>query len=200
MIGRQALVAIGQHEQDGQRADSTQHEAQHVEGGFVGPVHVLHDEHGHPTSAQLAGQGLEYGGPVTRAQSGAQRRPHRVGQVTQRSEHARSAEVVAAADEQPPIRRQLVRQLRHEDRLADAGLTGDEHRTAVADRTALATASDKAASSASRSRICAVTQGLSHRRASVRSQFGRTVNQPATHRYAATVPAGDLGRPCTRSR
>ena len=65
---------------------------------------------------------------------------------------------------------------------------------------ALATASDKAASSASRSRICAVTQGLSHRRASVRSQFGRTVNQPATHRYAATVPAGDLGRPCTRSR
>ena len=42
------LVAVGEHEHRGQVVDPAREEPQHVERGLVGPVHVLHDEHGAP--------------------------------------------------------------------------------------------------------------------------------------------------------
>ena len=50
------VVAIRHDDQYGERLDPSHEEAQHIEGGLVGPVHVLQHEDGRPTFGELLGQ------------------------------------------------------------------------------------------------------------------------------------------------
>ncbi len=120
-----------QHQQAVPVADAPGQVPQQVEGGVVGPVHVLHREHGHRRPVQLGdGRGEHPLGPTGPDRRG--QRPGGVdGRVAQRPERAAGAQVVAAPDEgaHAPVERRQERP--QQAGLADAGLALDQHHAAV---------------------------------------------------------------------
>ena len=122
------VVAVGQQQHRGEVGDAPDQVAQQVQGGLVGPVHVLHDQHGGvPGPVQLVQQRGEERVPV----AGVAQRPGQVGtdaagEVADRAQHARRRQVVAVAHEEPRVGWEVVAQLAHQARLADAGLAGDQ--------------------------------------------------------------------------
>ena len=99
--------------------------AQHVQGGVVGPVHVLHDQHGGPAAVRRARRA----GPRGRRRGRPRAAPSRAcrlcsARVAQRAEGARRDEVVARAEQHPHV---IVGpdERTHEAGLADPGLTRD---------------------------------------------------------------------------
>jgi hypothetical protein len=136
MLAGQLVVAVGQHQDGRQLGDPPGQEAQHVQGGLVGPVHVLHHQDGRvPGPVQLGPQRGQHRVPL----AALRQRPGQLGadvadQVAERPQGPRRAQVVAVADQQAPVRRQQPVQRPDQARLADAGLAGDEHQPALAGR------------------------------------------------------------------
>ena len=127
VLAAELVGPVGQEQQRGQVVDPPADVAQQVEGGAVGPVHVLDDQHGRPVRVgQLLEDGREHLAEVVRGEGGGERPadvPHR---VAQRAERAGRQQVVAGTGEHPPGP-QGAGERAHEARLADAGLAGDEH-------------------------------------------------------------------------
>jgi hypothetical protein len=123
------LVAVGQHQHARQPRDAPGEVAEHVQGGVVGPVDVLDDQYRRP-----AGQLLVHGGedrlppgPRLHGLGQGQRGVLRSGHVPERSQRPRRDQVVARAHQHPGLGRRLPREPPDQHRLADPGLTGDEH-------------------------------------------------------------------------
>ena len=136
MLAGQLVVAVGQHQHSRQLGDPAGQVAQHVQGGLVGPVHVLHHQDGRvPGPVQLGPQRGQHCVPLP----ALGQRPGQLGadladQVTERPQSPRGAQVVAVADQQAPVRRQQPPDRPDQARLADAGLAEDEHQPALAGR------------------------------------------------------------------
>ena len=136
MLSGQLVVAVGQHQHRRQAGDPACQVSQHVQGGLVGPVHVLHHQDGRvPGPVQLGPQRGQHCVPL----AALGQRPGQLGadladQVPERPQGPRGAEVVAVADQQAPLGRQQPAQRPDQARLADAGLAGDEHQPALAGR------------------------------------------------------------------
>ena len=122
------VVAVGQQQHRGQVGDPPDQVAQEVQGGLVGPVHVLHDQHGRvPGPVQLVQQRGEERVPVPGvAQRAGQVGTDAAGEVADRAQDARGRQVVALAHEEPRVGRESVAQLAHQAGLADPGLAGDQ--------------------------------------------------------------------------
>ena len=136
MPGRRLAVPEGEHEQHGQRADPPCEHGDHVERRLVGPVHVL--EHEHRRLRRQRELGEQQAVDLVRRRAGGQRllerRRQRAGEVVDRSERPRDREVVAGADQHPRVVVEIGEEARHERRLADPGLAGDDDDPAVAPR------------------------------------------------------------------
>ena len=136
VLAGQLVVAVGQHQQGRQAGDPAGQVAQHVQGGLVGPVHVLHHQDGRvPGPVQFGPQRGRHRVPL----AALPQRPGQLGadlpdQVAERPQGPRGAQVVAVADEQAPVRRQQPAQRPDQARLADARLPEDEHQPALAGR------------------------------------------------------------------
>ena len=120
MVAAQFVVAVGEHQQRRQLARAAGEEAQHVERGVVGPVHVLDDS----TVAgprQLARCTASARRPVS---PGPAPRPagRRAAGVVQRAERARGEQVVAGAREHPHRPGDPAGERPHHAGLADARL------------------------------------------------------------------------------
>ena len=136
MLAGQLVVAVGQHQDGRQFGDPAGQVPQHVQGGLVGPVHVLHHQDGRvPGPVQLGPQRSRHRVPLaTLGQRPGQLGADAADQVTERPQGPRGAEVVAVADQQAPVRRQQPPDRPDQARLADAGLAEDEHQPALAGR------------------------------------------------------------------
>ena len=118
---------VGQEQQRGQVVDPAADVPQEVEGGAVGPVHVLDGQHGRPVrGGQLLEDGREHLPEVVRGEGVGERPAHVPDRVAQRAERTGRQQVVAGTGEHPPGP-QGAREPAHEARLADTGLAGDEH-------------------------------------------------------------------------
>jgi hypothetical protein len=127
MVVAQLVVAVGQQQHAGQGRDPPGQVADHVQGGVVGPVHVLDDHHRRP-AGQLLVDGPEHGVPTGhRLHRPGQGAPGAPGHVPERAQGARRDQVVAGPDEHPGVGRRLPRERPDQARLADPGLAGDEH-------------------------------------------------------------------------
>ena len=127
VVVAQLVVAVGQQQHAGQRRDAPGEVAEHVQGGVVGPVHVLDDHHRRP-AGQLLVDGAEHRVPPgARLHRPGQGSAGAAGHVPERPERPRRDQVVAGAHEHPGVCRRLPRERPDEARLADPGLTGDEH-------------------------------------------------------------------------
>ena len=124
-------VAVGQHQQQGQRRDPAGEEPHEVERRLVGPVQVLHHEH-----ARAGTQGVEHRREDLvlgrgAAQQCGHRRAQLVRDVAQRAERAGGAQRVAHAPQRLRVAGPLDEGAQ-QDGLADARLAGDEDDGAVA--------------------------------------------------------------------
>jgi hypothetical protein len=93
--GDERLVAQGHDEQRAERLDAARGVAEYVDGGVVGPVGVLDQQHRGPHAPELLHQRREdaVGGPLGQR---VRQRPVRAGRgVVQRAQRARGHEVVA---------------------------------------------------------------------------------------------------------
>ena len=116
MVVAQLVVPVGQ--QQHARPDAPGEVADHVQGGVVGPVHVL--DHHRGRAGQLLVHGAEHGVPPGP-------RLHRLGQgappapraMSRNGPRVRGDQVVAGADEHPGVGRRLPRERPDEARLAD---------------------------------------------------------------------------------
>jgi len=103
--GGQALVPVGGQEQDREVADPPAEEAQQVDGGLVGPVDILHDQHvqlaRRTDLPQQRGEQLFAGGvgPAQLQQLAAEL----AGDVEERAERPRGEQAVTG----PPVPRGL---------------------------------------------------------------------------------------------
>ena len=86
MLAGQLVVAVGQHQHSRQLGDPAGQVPQHVQGGLVGPVHVLHHQDGRvPGPVQLGPQRGQHRVPLAAlapAPGSARRRPGRPGPGT----------------------------------------------------------------------------------------------------------------------
>jgi hypothetical protein len=99
MTGAELVVTIGEDEKRGQLLDAAAEELREVERGVVGPVQVLHDDHGR---ACLVPEGVDDGGEERRArdlavEQRAQRTRQHLGDVAQRPQRPRREQRVARA-------------------------------------------------------------------------------------------------------
>jgi hypothetical protein len=136
VVAGQLVVAVGQHQHSRQLGDPAGQVAQHVQGGLVGPVHVLHHQDGRvPGPVQLGPQRSQHRVPLaTLGQHPGQPGADLADQVTERPKSPRRAQIVAVADQQTPLGRQQPPDRPDQARLADARLPGDEHQPTLAGR------------------------------------------------------------------
>ena len=135
MVAGQLVVAVGQDEHGRQLGDPAGQVPQHVQGGLVGPMDVLHDQDRRvPRPVQLPRQRGQHGVPVAGAQRPGQPGPDGAGQIAERPKGPGRAQVVTVADQQPPLGRQQPAQRLDQARLADPGLAQDQHQPAVPGR------------------------------------------------------------------
>jgi hypothetical protein len=127
VVRGQALVPERGDQQQRQAAQPPAEEAQQVQRRLVGPVHVLDDDPQPGTGGQLPQQGREQRVAMhAGGHRGAQLTAQAVGEVEQRPERARGEQAVARTP--GPLRvGQLGLELLEQRRLADAGLTRDQH-------------------------------------------------------------------------
>ena len=132
MIPGHLVVAEGQHDDGGQVGDAAPEQAQEVQRGVVGPVHVLDDQHRRPArTAQLGEHRLEHGVPVGARRDRRRQRPGRAPRrVLQRAERTRRDQVVAGAAQHPGARGQRRDRGADQAGLADPGLAGHQRHAA----------------------------------------------------------------------
>ena len=124
----EVVVAIGGDDEGGHRLHLPGQQPQDVEGGLVGPLHVLEHEHGRRAPRELAQQHRRHlvrscvaRGDVREVATGV------LGHVEQRAQGARREQRVARAPQDPRRSPVLVGEPARERRLAGPGLPGDEH-------------------------------------------------------------------------
>ena len=100
--------------------------AQRVEGGVVGPVHVLDQQERRLLAREAGQQRLQQVVAGAVGERGPQRRWAVPGDVAQGAEGPRGEQVVAAAAQHDPVGRQIGRERAHQCGLPDPGLAGDE--------------------------------------------------------------------------
>jgi hypothetical protein len=127
MVVTQLVVAVGQHQHAGQVGDPPGEVADHVEGGVVGPVHVLDDHHRRPVGELLVG-GTEDRVPLRRdVHDRVQRSVGDACHVSERPERARRHQVVAHPDQHASAIPCLLGERPDQTRLADSGLAVHQH-------------------------------------------------------------------------
>jgi hypothetical protein len=101
MLAGQLVVAVGQDQDGRQLGDPAGQVAQHVQGGLISPVDVLHHQDGRmPGPVQLGPHRGQHRVPL----AALRQRPGQLGadladQVAERSQGPRGAQVVAVADQ-----------------------------------------------------------------------------------------------------
>ena len=109
VLAAQLVVAVGEDEHRGQPGDPPGEVAQRVQGGVVGPVHVLDDQD--PRVVRPVQFGAQRGQqPVPVAAVGhrlAEFRPDAADQVPERAQRPRGGQVVAVANQHPALGGQL---------------------------------------------------------------------------------------------
>ena len=127
VVAGDSIVAERQDDEAPQAADTAGDEAQEVQRGVVGPVHVLDEEHREVRSVEEVEQRGELLGTCGAA---ATRRGERAtdlrGDVEQRPQRT-GRELAVAGPDEPLGVRELGLQRVDERRLADARFTSDEH-------------------------------------------------------------------------
>jgi hypothetical protein len=131
MVVAQLVVAVGEHQHAGQLRDTPGEVADDVQGGVVGPVHVL-DDHQRGPVGELLVHGAEDRVPLRDRRRGLGQRPvAAAGHVPERTQRARRHQVVAHADQHASVRPRVLRERPDQARLADPGLAGDQHHRAT---------------------------------------------------------------------
>ena len=137
--GAEPLLAHGEHQQCRQPRDPARDVPHHVEGGVVGPVHVIDDQQRRP-GRQLRDGGVEhvvFVGVSGGVGKGVGERPcHPPHCLPQRSERARREQVVTAARQNPYPGRHAPQEGSQQTRLPDPGLARDHHDRSLARRRA----------------------------------------------------------------
>lgn len=123
--GVQRVVSEAEHEDGRQPAQPAGEVTQHVEGGVVGPVHVLDDEHGRQAAELLDRCGEDVAARL-RCERPLERPAGTPYGVPQRSERARGQQVVTRADEHPHPLAEGVEERTDHAGLPDAGFAGDQ--------------------------------------------------------------------------
>jgi hypothetical protein len=125
------VAAVGQQQRAGRAPDTAADDGQRVERRLVGPVQVLHHEHGRVAAVELVEQRAEH--RLARCVGGqrvgelAARLP---GDVVDRPQRTRREQRVAGAPQE--ARAAGARDALCQRGLADPGLAGDQHDAAVA--------------------------------------------------------------------
>ena len=129
------VVAVGRQHQRRDRLDAASEQAHDVQRGLVGPVQVLQHHDARRPAAQLRRQRRdEHGGRGALRDDRAELAAGLLGHVGERPERTRRVQRVTGAPQQPD--RSTPRAERpHERRLADPGLTADEHQPPATVRT-----------------------------------------------------------------
>ena len=131
MLAAQLVLAVGEHQYARQLRDPPGQVAEHVQGGVVGPVDVLDQQHRRP-AGQLLVDGPEHrvpGRPRLDGRGQGGRGP--AGHVPERPQGPRRDQVVAGPGEHPGPAG-LPGERPDQTGLADPGLAGDEHDRAPA--------------------------------------------------------------------
>ena len=123
------VVAVGEQQHAGQLRHPPGEVADDVEGGVVGPVDVLDDQH-RGLGGELPVDGAEDRVALRGLHGGVQRAVAAAHHVAERAERAGGHQVVADADEHPDAG--PLGERPHQAGLADPGLAGDQHDRAVA--------------------------------------------------------------------
>jgi hypothetical protein len=105
VIGRRGTIPHGHHDQGTQRGNPPGQVAEHVQGGVVGPVHVLDDHYGESWPGELGDCRVEYLLADTIGQRLVQRATRAGRGVAQRAERPRGQQVVAHAAQHPRVAR-----------------------------------------------------------------------------------------------
>ena len=136
MVPADLVVPVRQHQHRRQRGDPPDEVPQDVQGGFVGPVHVLDHQNGRvPGPAQLRTQRVQQPVAVpTSVQRPVQLGADAADQIAERAQGPAGGQVVAVSDEQPALRRQRRPERLDQAGLTDPGLAADKHDRAGAGR------------------------------------------------------------------
>jgi hypothetical protein len=126
MPRRDVVRTAGEHDERVHAVQPPRELAQRVEGGVVGPVHVLDQQERRPLAREAGQQRLQQVVAGAVGERGPQRRWAVPGDVAQGAEGPRGEQVVAAAAQHGPVGRQVGRERAHQCGLADACLAGDE--------------------------------------------------------------------------
>jgi hypothetical protein len=119
------VLAIGQYDdRRGELVQPAYEVAQEIQGGVVGPVHVLDDQHGRP--GELGQDRVERQLRVIRRERLLERPRSTAERVPQRLQGWWRQEVVAGADQDPDLGPDRARQLPDQTGLADTGLAGHQ--------------------------------------------------------------------------
>jgi hypothetical protein len=132
MLPVDLVIPVGQQQDRRQPRHPADQVTEHIQGGLVGPVHVLHGQHrGVPRPAQLRTQRLQQPVAVPAVLQGpGQAGADAADEVTERAEGTAGGEVVAVPDQEPALGGQDPPGRLDQARLADPGLPGDEHHRA----------------------------------------------------------------------
>ena len=105
MLAVQLIVTVGENEHRRQLSDPPDQEAQRVQRGIVGPVHVLDDQHrGMIRPVQLRAQRAEQPVTVAAVRHGpAEFRPHHAHEIAERAQRPRRGQIIAVAHEHPAL-------------------------------------------------------------------------------------------------
>jgi hypothetical protein len=126
VVVAQLLVAVADHQQRRQAVDPPGQVPDDVQGGGVGPVGVLDDDHGRALGeAHLGEQGVQEGVAVVAGQPG--QAPGVAGHVPERPQRPRGEQVLARPDQHPGRRPGALGELLEQRGLADPGLPRDQH-------------------------------------------------------------------------
>ena len=126
MPRRHVVRTAGEHDERVHAVQPPGELAQRVEGGVVGPVHVLDQQERRLLAREAGQQRLQQVVAGAVGERGPQRRWAVPGDVAQGAEGPRGEQVVAAAAQHDPVGRQIGRERAHQCGLPDPGLAGDE--------------------------------------------------------------------------